>query len=61
MLYQGKCRLNIRKSFLMELVGQPLEWAAQGCIAVPILGGIQERDGHGYKGCGLVMEFCWSG
>lgn len=57
----GKFRLNIGKSFLMGLVGQTLERAAQGCTGAPILGGVQERGGHGNKGRGSVTEFCWSG
>jgi len=53
-LLQGRFRLDIRKNFFPERVGQALDQAVQGSGGVPIPGRVQKMCGCGTSGHGLA-------
>jgi len=53
-LHQGRFRLDIRKNFFTERIGQTLGQAAQGGGGVPIPGGVQKMCRCGTSVYGLV-------
>lgn len=53
----GKVFIGRQEEFLYAEGGQALEGAAQGVVASPSLGSIQETCGCGTKRHGLVVRF----